>query len=62
MMIINISKTTSNLRKGTIIPEVTLMGEAVAHETKLALLDILLLKYVLVNGRMSKGRCELRLG
>jgi hypothetical protein len=29
------------LREGTVIPEVALVGEAVADETKLALLDIL---------------------
>ena len=32
----------SYLRKGTIVPQVTLVGEAVADESKLALLDILL--------------------
>ena len=30
------------LREGTIVPEVTLVGEAVAHETEFALLDVLL--------------------
>jgi hypothetical protein len=30
------------LWEGTVVPEVALMGEAVADETKLALLDILL--------------------
>lgn len=33
----------SYLREGTVVPEITLVGEAVADETKLALLDILLL-------------------
>ena len=32
----------SYLREGTIVPEITLVREAVADETKLALLDILL--------------------
>jgi hypothetical protein len=30
------------LREGTIVPEVTLMGEAVADEAEFALLDVLL--------------------
>jgi hypothetical protein len=30
------------LREGTVVPEVTLVGEAVADETELALLDVLL--------------------
>lgn len=33
----------SYLREGTVVPEITLVWEAVADETKLALLDILLL-------------------
>jgi hypothetical protein len=32
----------SYLREGTVVPEITLVREAVADETKLALLDILL--------------------
>ena len=32
----------SYLREGTVVPEVTLVGETVADESKLALLDILL--------------------
>lgn len=30
------------LREGTVVPEITLVGEAVTDETKLALLDVLL--------------------
>lgn len=37
----------SYLREGTVVPEITLVWEAVADETKLALLDILLLWKVL---------------
>jgi hypothetical protein len=32
----------SNLRESTVVPEITLVREAVADESKLALLDILL--------------------
>jgi hypothetical protein len=32
----------SYLREGTIVPEISLVGETVANESKLALLDILL--------------------
>ena len=32
----------SYLREGTVVPQVTLVGEAVADESKLALLDVLL--------------------
>lgn len=32
----------AHLREGTVVPEVTLVGEAVADVAKLALLDILL--------------------
>lgn len=34
--------SSTYLREGTIVPEVTLVGEAVADETKLALLNVLL--------------------
>ena len=30
------------MREGAVVPEITLVGETVANETKLALLDILL--------------------
>jgi hypothetical protein len=33
---------SSYLREGTVVPEVTLVGEAVPHEAKLALLGVLL--------------------
>jgi hypothetical protein len=33
----------SYLREGTVVPEVALVGEAIADESQLALLDILLL-------------------
>lgn len=36
----SLSKT--HAREGTVVPEVALVGEAVADETQLALLDILL--------------------
>ena len=32
----------TNLREGTVVPEITFVGETVSDETKLALLDILL--------------------
>lgn len=34
--------TNSYLREGTVVPQVTLVGEAVADVAKLALLDVLL--------------------
>lgn len=41
----------SYLRESTIVPEITLMWEAVADETKLALLDILLASVMSENVR-----------
>jgi hypothetical protein len=33
---------TTNLREGTIVPQVTLVGEAIANKSKLAFFDVLL--------------------
>jgi len=38
----DIGRATTYLREGTVVPEVALMGEAVADEAELALLDVLL--------------------
>jgi hypothetical protein len=37
----DIGPGSSHLREGTVVPEVTLVGEAVAHEAQLALLSVL---------------------
>jgi hypothetical protein len=50
----------SYLREGTIVPQVTLVGEAVADESKLALLDILLNRVEKLFDKLKsccKGRC-----
>jgi len=36
------SRRYTYLWKGAVVPEITMMGEAVAHEAKLALFDVLL--------------------
>jgi hypothetical protein len=38
----DIGLASSHLREGTVVPEVALVGEAVADEAELALLDVLL--------------------
>lgn len=45
------------LGEGTVVPEVALVGEAVADEAKLALLDVLLdgVKELLLGDLMVKG-------
>jgi hypothetical protein len=41
-LLADIGLASSHLREGTVVPEVTLVGEAVPHETELALLGVLL--------------------
>jgi hypothetical protein len=45
----------SNLWESTIVPEIALVGEAVANESKLAFLHILLLQNILAGISNIKG-------